>query len=164
MENNEQFKNIFLVGFLILCVVGVIYIPKLLRKNNEGITNIKYIEKDKYKVNEYIPVYVDDMQMSKKYLKDYINQLIYNIDDSYELLDRDYRNKVFGNVEIYKNYIYSLNLSGAISVNKYATYENGGYKFYDIIANDGHRFVFRTKGVMQYNVYFDDFLDSEGEE
>ncbi len=162
MKNNDNKGSIVLLIFVIVCVLGVIYIPRLFKGNGEGMSTLKLIEKDYYGVNEYIPVYVDDEQMSKKYLQDYINSLIYDMDGSYKLLDKEYREEKFGNIYNYKYFIDSLNISTSAEVAKYAVYERFGYKYYDLYDKDGHRFIFKTDGVLQYKVYFDDI--DEGEE
>ena len=155
MKNNNNLKNILIIVFFLVCVLAVLFIPKLFKNNDEGVTSLKYIEKDKYKVNEYIPVYVDDMQMSKKYLNDFINYLLKDIDGSYELIDIDYRTNKFNNINEYKQFIYDLKIPVSDSVIEYATYELNGYKYYDIYDKQGNRFIFKTNGVMQYKVLFD---------
>lgn len=157
MKKNDNYKNIFLILFIFLCILSVIYIPKLLKSNNDGYRmGIKeYIKKDKYKVNEYVPIMINDEQMSRKYLNNFISIIIDDIDYSYKLVDKDYRDEKFDDLDNYKNYIYGLKISMTDTVDKYATYELNGYKYYDIYDKDGHRFIFKTKGVMQYKVLFD---------
>ena len=161
MKNNDNKGTIVLVIIVIVCVLGVIYIPQLIKGNGEGMTTLELIEKDSYGVNEYIVVYMDDEHMALKYLQDYVNNLIYDMDASYSLLDIDYRNERFGNVIYYENYIDSLGISVNPSISKYAVYDRGGYKIYDVYDQSGNRFIFKTKGVMQYHVYFDDEGDDE---
>lgn len=155
-------KSILIISFVVLIIAGVIYIPKILRRKGNRIDYSGIEIKDNYSVNEYIPVYVDDLQMTKIYYKDYLNWLINDMDGSYNLLDNDYRDKVFENIYNYKQYINSLKLSLNADISKYAVYERGNFKYYDFYDSDGHRFIFKTDGVLQYKVYFDDI--DEGEE
>lgn len=161
MHNNDNLKSIFLLVLIFICILAIIYIPQILKRNDEGISNVKSIIKDKYSVNEYVPVYIDDEHMAKKYLQDYINNLVYDMDDSYNLLDRDYRDGRFGNIIYYKNFIDSLNISVTAHVSKYAVYNQGDYKIYDVYDSGGNRFIFKTNGVMQYKVYFEDEVEKE---
>ena len=64
-----------------------------------------------YEVNEYIATYVTDEDMAKIYLNDYIQNMYFDIEYAYSLLDEEYRNKKFGSLESYKTYVYSLNYS-----------------------------------------------------
>lgn len=165
MKNNFDLKNVFIFLFIIGCLSCVLFIPKLLKNKNDGYkdgTN-HIIVKDSYKVNEFIPVYVNDQQMSIKYLHDFISILIEDIDNSYDMIDKDYRDKKFGSLKEYRNYIDSLEIPYDDTVSKYATYELNGYKYYDIYDRDGHRFIFKTEGVMQYKVLFDTLDDGDDE-
>ena len=161
-ENNKS--NIIIVVVLLLMLAGIIYIPQYLKnaRKNQNIVNFDIQKKNNYKPNEIIPVYVDDEQMSKIYFKDFLKKLIIDINDTYDLLDVDYRERVFENIYNYKSYIESLGILESSSVGKFATYERNNYKYYDIYDNRGNRFIFETNGVMQYKVYFDDI--DEGEE
>lgn len=155
-------KEILLIVFAFLILLSIIYIPKIIKRNRDDINNGPIELKESYGVNEYIPVYVNDKQMSIIYFKDFLNMLLYDIDGSYDLLDKDYRDRVFENIYNYKDYIYNLKLSLNTSIVKYAVYERGNYKYYDLYDSDGHRFIFKTNGVLQYKVYFDDI--DKGEE
>ena len=159
MKNDNKYKKV--LPFIIIFALGliVVYIPKLINNDKEKL-NIKYdknLIKDKYNVNEYIPVYVDDKQMSRKYLQDYIRNVLNDLDSSYSLLNEKYRADVFGDINLYRNYIESLNLAMSDDISKYSTYDRNGYKYYDMYDINGNRFIFRTNGVMQYEVLFDDY-------
>ena len=101
--------------------------------------------------------------MSKIYFKDFLNALNTDMDSTYNLLEVDYRESVFENIYNYKKYIDNLELTMGSYVVKCATYERGKYKYYDIYDNDGNRFIFKTNGVMQYKVFFDDIDEGEDE-
>lgn len=158
-------SNLILIVTLIVVVLAIVYIPNILRNNkksNYDINDLKFEKKTSYKPNEIIPVYVDDKQMSKIYLNDFINKLIYDIDGSYDLIDSNYKKYNFVSLNDYKEFIYNMEISMNNSISKYATYERLGYKYYDLYDKDGHRFIFKTDGVLQYKVLFDDI--EEGEE
>lgn len=159
MKEENSLKNYIVVIVFALIFALIIYIPKIFNKNNDGIgkKGFNIISKDKYNVNEYIPIYVDDEQMSRKYLMDYIINVSNDVDNSYNLLNKEYRNYKFGSLDKYKEYINSLGLSISFAIDKYSTYNRQGYKYYDMYDKAGNRFIFRTNGVMQYEVLFDDY-------
>lgn len=162
MKDNKNNIVLIIAGLLVLA--AIIYVSQYVKnsKKNQIITNFNIEKKGSYKPNEIIPVYVDDEQMSKIYFNDFLNKLITDINSTYNLLDVDYRERVFENIYNYKSYIEGLNISDDTRVEKFATYERDNYKYYDIYDNRGNRFIFETNGVMQYKVYFDDI--DEGEE
>ena len=156
---DKSYESILLVGCILLIVLGVIYIPRFIKnyKNeNSSIEEFNIERKENYKANEIIPIYVDDEEMSKLYLMDFMNMLIYDIDESYNLFNEEYRDKKFNSLISYKEYINSMSIPVNNSVKKYAVYNIDDYKCYDIYDVNNNRFVFKTNGVMQYEVYFDD--------
>ena len=161
MKNNDNLKSFLLIILFVISILAVLYIPKFFKKDVDGYVYEEFIKKAKYKVNEYIPIMINDEQMSRKYLNDFINIIIDDIDYSYTLIDEDYKNEKFGSLDSYKKYIYDLKLPVIDTVDKYAVYDLNGYKYYDIYDKDGHRFIFKTKGVMQYKVLFDNDGESE---
>lgn len=162
MREDSKFSKIILVIIIMGAILSLVYIPKIINKKSTDID--KYYDEIKdYGVNEYIPVMVNDEQMSRKYLNDFKNMLIYDLNGSYELIDYDYRNERFSSIDEYKNFISSLDLSRMTELDKWATYEVNGYKYYDLYDKIGNRFIFKTNGVMQYEVLFDDYYNG-GEE
>lgn len=160
MINESSFKKYFPFLIIVVVILGVVYLPGILKKNKYDLSNTSYrknIVKDKYNVNEYISVYVDDEQMSKKYLKDFLNNVFNDFDASYNLLNKEFREYKFGGLTKYREYIESLNLSYSTGIFKYSTYEVSGYKYYDLYDKSGHRFIFKTNGVLQYEVFFEDY-------
>lgn len=157
MKNKfSNFKNYILIFIVILLFLSIIYVPKIIKSFQNDKDYLKIELKENYGVNEIIPVYVDDKQMSRIYLIDFMNMLIYDIDGSYNMIDKSYSIYNFSDLESYKRYIKGLNIDMNNSVSKYATYERLGYKYYDVYDKDGHRFIFKTNGVLQYTVLFGD--------
>ena len=107
-----------------------------------------------YDINEYTNINITDDNMANIYLSDYLHSVSKNISESYYLLDEDYRNKKFGNVDNYINYISNIKISN--SIEEYYKKETNEYVIYGIYDKNGNYFVFKTKGVMQYKVYLDD--------
>ena len=75
-----------------------------------GVTNpieIPFVKEASSKYYDYLPGMCPTL--SYDYINDYIYIMYSNMDKAYNLLDEDYRNKKFGNVDNYKNYIKTLN-------------------------------------------------------
>lgn len=150
MKDNS-IKSVIIVGSIILSI-AIIYVilDKVLEKEpvmDEFLKN--------YEVNEYITKYVTDEDMAKIYLNDYIHTMYYDIESAYNLLDKEYRDLRFGNIENYKNYIYSLNFP-TYEVVKYYVISRDEYIVFGVYDNNGNFYAFKTKGVLQYSVYLDD--------
>ena len=157
MKKNNSFISYLIVWLFIIVFILIINFSKIFNKEEfELDPNYKVETIENYEVNQYIPVMINDEQMSRKYLLDYINSVYSNMDNSYNLLNLEYRNERFGSVDAYKDFINSLNINNGVSVSRYATYEKGNYKYYDIYDNNDNRYIFRTNGVMQYELFFDD--------
>lgn len=160
MKNNSTLKTIITIIVIIVIILAVIYLPGIIKNqnSNNSINDKQSVEYTKnYEVNEYIPIMINDEQMSRIYLSDYMNNVLYNPDKAYDSLNKEYREKKFGSLDAYKNYINSLNLSKSSELDKYATYDKYDYKYYDLYDKDGNRYIFKTNGVMQYEIYLDDY-------
>ena len=154
-------KNILIIILVLIFVILASYF--LVR--NYLASKSKYIDSSiseetyemvpkTYNVNEYTSIMISDDDMARIYLNDYINSIMKNIQDSYYLLDEEYRNSKFGNVDNYINYINNLKLYN--NVDRYYKKTSNGYIIYGVYDVNGNYFVFKTKGVMQYSVYLDD--------
>ena len=102
----------------------------------------KSIEKNNY--NEFMNDIINDENMCKEYLSMYKTRMIYNVNGTYEKLDKEYRNKRFGSKEKFKEYlkensdnIYRLNLK------QYAVVSKNSYKDYICIDNNDNYYIFR---------------------
>lgn len=151
--NEKPIKN-FIIIVAIIAIFSIIYLvlDRLLNSDNEE--EVEYLKN--YEVNEYIPTYVSDESMAKIYLNDYIKKTYYNIEGAYELLDAEYREKKFGSLDNFKNYIYSTT---NLNYNLYEYYKivNDDYIIFGVYDEKGNLFIFKTNGVMQYSVYLDDY-------
>ena len=150
---DSSIKRVILVVALLL----VFSLAYLLIKHFTEDDSLEYEDylKD-YEVNEYISVYVTDEDMARRYLNDYIHNMYFDIEYAYSLLDEEYRNKKFGSLDNYKNYVYSLTYP-TYELAKYYKTSSDGYLIFGVYDKNGNLFVFKTKGVMQYTVYLDDY-------
>ena len=153
MKNNKETKNI-IIFVIVLFVFSIAYI--LLDKifNKEEDEYGQFLKN--YQVNEYIPTYVSEEDMAKIYLNDYIFKMFSNPEEAYKLLDEEYREKKFGSYDNFKKHIYSLNYS-SFNMDRYFIKTKRSYNIYGVYDTNDNLFIFKTKGVMQYKVYLDDY-------
>lgn len=151
--NKKYVKYLIVCAIIvILFIVAYLVLDKLLNKEKDYVK--EYLKN--YEVNEYIPVYVSDEDMARTYYNDYIKKTYYNIEEAYSLLDEEYREKKFGNIDKFKNYIYS-NTDYSYKMTKYYKEVNGQYIDFGVYDSNDNLYIFRTNGVMQYKVYLDDY-------
>lgn len=152
MDKNSPIKNGIIIGSIILVFVGAYY---LLNKFSDDsfIEDVEYLVD--YEVNQYIPTYVSDEDMARIYLNDYIHTMYYDAEGAYNLLAEEYRNKKFGSLEVYKNYVSTMNFP-TYNLTKYYKKETKGFIIFGVYDQNGNFFGFKTQGVMQYKVYLDE--------
>lgn len=151
--NNNPIKYGIIVGVIVLIFSSAYLLLSKLTEDN----SIEYDEYLKnYKINEYIATYISDEDMARIYLNDYIHNMYSDIESAYNSLAVEYRNKKFGTIENYKNYVYSLTYS-SYALSSYYKKDVSGYIIFGVYDNNGNFFAFKTKGVMQYSVYLDDY-------
>lgn len=151
MKNKTSIKIIIILILVIIFIGIYVLISKSLKEDKD-----EYIYLKDYDVNEYIPTYISDQDMSEIYLNDYIHFMNFDIEKAYNLLNEEYRNKKFGSLENYKNYVGSLKFSN-YKLDRYYKKSVDGYIIFGVYDKNGNFFAFKTKGVMQYSVYLDDY-------
>ena len=107
----------------------------------------------KYKVNEYNLVNITDKQKANIYLIDYRNELISNREKAYNHLNSEYKDAKFPTIEEFNEYVDTINIQN-ISLEKYSFSNNGN--FLEIYYSNDNSFIFKIKGILDYEVYFDD--------
>ena len=94
--------------------------------------------------------------MARIYLNDYINNMYHNVEAAYNLLDEEYKNKKFGSLDNYKNYVNSLSYN-SYNLARYYKKNIDGNIVFGVYDENNNFFGFKTNGVMQYTVYLDDY-------
>lgn len=154
MENKKSY-----IWLVVLVIIGllVFYGIKIYRSKKTLVPTNNYINytmnPKTYGVNEYNLVNITDRQLAAIYLNDYRNYLKNNIDQAYELLNKEYRSKKFNNIEEFKTYISTININN-MSVEKYNISDDK--KIIDVYISDNDRFIFKIKNILEYEVYLDD--------
>ena len=158
-DKKSTFRYAILIIIIIAICSGIIIISK--DKNKPQISD-KYQELKNYKDNEYIPVYISDNDMAKIYLNDFISTAITDPQVSYSLLDDEYRNLKYPTYQsYYENYILGLDLN--VTMSKFYKESDAGYLYFGVYDNKENLYIFKTKGVMQYKVYLDDYTVKIGD-
>ena len=145
-------KIIKIFGIIIVASVVILIIYYIFNYNpNSGEYN-NYLKN--YKVNEYIPVYVNDEEMAKRYFSKYRNIINSDASEAFNLVDEEYRNSKFNNnKKKKKNYIRSLNINN-VKVDRYYKTTQSEYEVFGVYDSNGNLYKFKTKGVMQFVVEF----------
>lgn len=101
---------------------------------------------------------VSDYNACVEHMKDYINILKSDIEEAYDLLGKEYREKRFGSLVEFKNYLNNnKNIVNRTGFTEYAAREVGEYMQYICKDNYGYIYVFTEKYPMQYTVELDTY-------
>lgn len=92
------------------------------------------------------------------------SDLLYDHENIYNLLDDEYKEKKFGNIDSFKNYI-ELNreIFSNMKIQKYARYYYDGYTQYVALDNFGNYYVFNETSTMNYKVLLDTYTIDQPE-
>lgn len=123
--------------------------------------NINAIEKNDN--NEVKKLVLTDEQISIKYFNDYKNLLSDDIEKLYNRLDEQYRERCFGSLENFQQYVNSnkdsLNNS---TLSKYQVNTKDDYIQYICLDENGNYYIFNATAVMQYDLFLDTYtIESE---
>jgi len=156
-ESKDVYFEIFVdnvnYAFEILPINKEVY-DKIINENRLG--EAKEIAKNEYNGFSYLAI--TDMTKSSFIFNDYSQVLKGSIEESYNLLDEEYRNKKFNGIEEYKKYLATKEGLDFSILKDYSVEENDGYTEYNCIDQNGNKFIFREKAVMEYAVMFDDYI------
>ena len=161
MNNIRENKKIIFICVILIVIVSLLF----LYKNNKDIFNNEknesyksYTKIERYEANQYIPIYVTESDVVKKYFNDYKNNMIYNTIDAYNMLNNEYRNKRFGNYDDYKEYVDEIVSSSMYSmeVNKYSVTVINGKKIFNIYDKSGYQYIIKENSIMDYEVFLDE--------
>lgn len=110
------------------------------------------IEENNY--NYFMMVYANDTMIVNKYFDNLKQLLIYNPNQLYEILDKDYKEKKFQNSQNFINYLRRIsNRFTNLEVTKYQ-YKDGIIK---IIDNYDNYYTFKISELMKYTVLLDNY-------
>lgn len=150
------------------------YILQTISKNEYN--NMKELNQDDsvditegtYNVYDY--EYVNDVKQMEIYLANFAFQVFNNTEKSYELLNEDYRNKRFGDINKYVDFLNEkINQFQNIKITQYNVYEENGDKVYIGTDENGNYYHIKEKAYMDYELILDnytmnDYSEEEEEE
>lgn len=128
---------------------------KLITENKSKSDELT-ISKNKYNLFKNINVTNEDM--ARNYLNDYINKALNYPELAYNLLDEEYKNKRFGNLEEYKNNMSeNENQMENTTMVKYGVNEKDNYTEYIIVDNFDNYYTIKENGIMDYTILLDNY-------
>ena len=165
-------KKYLMFGVITLIIIAVIIMIILLFriniiKSNEkdlssGLEIINSIEEkpeiEKYEYNQYMTKVIEDQDMTNIYFNNYKYYLIYHPEEAYNLLDKEYREKKYGDFQTYKNYI-DQNIEQIFnsSIESFTVSNWSDGKQYIVTDKNGKYYIFRENVVMDYTVILDTY-------
>lgn len=169
MKKNSLLKIIILLSIILFSISILLVFNKNKEDENKSeiqtqVENEEVRIKERYECNEliYVTMSIDDLILL--YFNDYKTYALTNPEQAYELLDKDYREKRFKNLEEYKTYI----------SNNEEKINNDTLKNYQIEVDDektryicidlyGNYYIFCEKSVMDYSVLLDAYTIDQPE-
>lgn len=157
----NRIKFVLIILFIAIFAV-LLYISKSNKNSSNNGTEFKnyqdeYIApKVKYECNEFSIINISTNELVQMYFNKYINNALQDIEQVYNLLNIEYREKKFGNIEEYKKYV--ENNKEMIIGNKLASYQtqkNGDNTRYICIDKNGKYYIFDETAIMEFTVILD---------
>ena len=154
----KEHKSLIII--ITILIAAFILIGVLIFNGNEDQNyNRKYDEsKTKYKINEVVPIYVNQEQMAKKYLSEYVNLIVFDEEKAFKLLDESFSQRYFsGDFDAFSKYINSLKTKQFVQakVTGYDIRKIEGKTYYYVKDLDGNQFLFKESGIRNYTVVID---------
>ena len=155
IKEHKSLIIIITILLVVLILIGVL----IFNGNEDQNYNRKYDEsKTKYKINEVVPIYVNQEQMAKKYLSEYINLIVFDEEKAFELLDESFSQRYFsGDFDAFSKYINSLKTKQFVQakVTGYDIRKIEGKTYYYVKDLDGNQFLFKESEIRNYTVVID---------
>lgn len=154
----KEHKSLIII--ITILIAAFILIGVLIFNGNEDQNyKRKYDEsKTKYKINEVVPIYVNQEQMAKKYLSEYVNLIVFDEEKAFELLDESFSQRYFsGDFDSFSKYINSLKTKQFVQakVTGYDIRKIEGKTYYYVKDLDGNQFLFKESEIRNYTVVID---------
>lgn len=123
-------------------------------KLDEYSTDVQQIEKNEY--NNFSYVNIDDATIINDYIAKFKNSIININEESYNLLDEEYKNSKFENIEEYKKYI-NKNIKKllAINIEKYKKEVKDSQTNYICLDSNGNYYILKETTVMNFSIILD---------
>ena len=150
-----------IITCIIIIIVALVFCYIINNKEYFNKTPLEYEKEviEKYEANTYIPVYVTQSDIANKYLNDYKNLMLKDINKAYNLMNKEYRENKFQEESVFEQYINNKKSVAfyKMTVREFSVFTKNGYKFYYIISSSDDKFIFKEKSIMNYEVFLDDY-------
>lgn len=108
--------------------------------------------------NVYTYVRVNEEQMARKYILDFIDKSSHNPEEAYAILDEEFRNERFKNQETFKKYVKNnMKVLNRMVLYQYQVIYGDDYNSYICMNQYGEYWIFKETAVMQYKVILDTY-------
>lgn len=118
--------------------------------------NIEFPAVVKNQYNTYKTTPISKNSTAERYFNIFTEYLKYDLQKSYEILDNEYKQNKFGNVNEYIKYIKSNNLQES-GLKSYKVYTYNDCTQYICIDNNDNYYIFNENGIMNFNVILDTY-------
>ena len=143
----------------------------------ETISKSEYQSRQELRANETIQItqgtynicdyeYVNNVKQMEIYLDDFVFRVLNNTEESYNLLNKEYRDKRFGNINEYVKYLNEkIEQLQSITLIQYNVTEEDEYKIYSATDENGNYYQIKEKAYMEYELILDNYTldDYSGE-
>ena len=133
---------------------------------DQKITDIDDIEFSDYNVeiiqqnenNKLESTWLKEKEIIKEYIEYYKKMVRYNVEESYNLLDKEYAKKRFNGIEDYKNYL-KQNVDDIynIELTKYKISYEDGKERYIIVDQKDNYYIIKQSSIMQFTIMLDTY-------
>lgn len=161
---NGNFTSKIQDVYAIVYLTGQNQAYKIQTITKEEFANMKALElEEKIEIpqgtyNTYEYEYVDNVKQMEIYLQDYSFQIFNNTDNAYNLLDEEYRNERFGNINEFVNYIsQKQNQLQNIKITQYNATEEDNETVYIGTDDYGNFYKIIETDYMQYTIILDNY-------
>lgn len=159
MEELLKNKKVIVICLFLIILVFVIYLISTNDNDIKESNTEDYQYLKRYNSNEYVPVYFTEEDVVKKYLNEYKNNMLYDVEEAYNSLNKEYREIKFKNLDGYKKYIsdFISTFTYSMEVEKYAISYVNSNKLFNIYDNSGNQYIFKEISIMNYEIYLDEY-------
>ena len=146
----KEHKSLIII--ITILIAAFILIGVLIFNGNEDQNYKRKYDESKTKYN------VNQEQMAKKYLSEYVNLIVFDEEKAFKLLDESFSQRYFsGDFDAFSKYINSLKTKQFVQakVTGYDIRKIEGKTYYYVKDLDGNQFLFKESGIRNYTVVID---------
>ena len=153
MEKIKENKILFIL--LLFPLIGIIIFIYSRQGDNFKYELPDHVFLKNYGINEMIWVTMNEEQIAKFYLAEYIGLIVSDPERAYNLLDAESK-KIFPKLSDFNIFVNSLEneLFYSATLLKYNVDIDNGERIYSIFDANNNHFIFREKSILNYVVSF----------